>query len=283
MLEIKDLKKSYGSFQLHCSLAVEEGCITGLIGSNGAGKSTTFKSILGLIRKDSGTITLFGKDVHHLTRQDKENIGVVLSDSGFSNQLTLMDIAAVLDAMYKNLKKSEFLEACRRYQLPVNKKIKEFSTGMKAKVKILAAISHKPQFLLLDEPTAGLDVLAREDLLNVLRDYMEEDETRSILISSHISTDLEGLCDDLYMIDKGQIILHEDTDTLLGRYGLLKVTREQYETIETQYLLRKRKESYGYSLLTNEKQFYLENYPQITVENGSIDEVIAMMVKGEAL
>lgn len=283
MLEIKDLKKSYGSFQLHCSLAVEEGCITGLIGSNGAGKSTTFKSILGLIRKDSGTVTLFGKDVHHLTRQDKENIGVVLSDSGFSNQLTLMDIAAVLDAMYKNLKKSEFLEACRRYQLPVNKKIKEFSTGMKAKVKILAAISHKPQFLLLDEPTAGLDVLAREDLLNVLRDYMEEDETRSILISSHISTDLEGLCDDLYMIDKGQIILHEDTDTLLGRYGLLKVTREQYEAIETQYLLRKRKESYGYSLLTNEKQFYLENYPQITVENGSIDEVIAMMVKGEAL
>lgn len=283
MLEIKDLKKSYGSFQLHCSLAVEEGCITGLIGSNGAGKSTTFKSILGLIRKDSGTVTLFGKDVHHLTKQDKENIGVVLSDSGFSNQLTLMDIAAVLDAMYKNLKKSEFLEACRRYQLPVNKKIKEFSTGMKAKVKILAAISHKPQFLLLDEPTAGLDVLAREDLLNVLRDYMEEDETRSILISSHISTDLEGLCDDLYMIDKGQIILHEDTDTLLGRYGLLKVTKEQYETIETQYLLRKRKESYGYSILTNEKQFYLENYPQITVENGSIDEVIAMMVKGEAL
>ena len=189
----------------------------------------------------------------------------------------------MLDAMYKNLKKSEFLEACRRYQLPVNKKIKEFSTGMKAKVKILAAISHKPQFLLLDEPTAGLDVLAREDLLNVLRDYMEEDETRSILISSHISTDLEGLCDDLYMIDKGQIILHEDTDTLLGRYGLLKVTKEQYETIETQYLLRKRKESYGYSILTNEKQFYLENYPQITVENGSIDEVIAMMVKGEAL
>ena len=283
MLEIKDLKKSYGSFQLHCSLAVEEGCITGLIGSNGAGKSTTFKSILGLIRKDSGTVTLFGKDVHHLTRQDKENIGVVLSDSGFSNQLTLMDIAAVLDAMYKNLKKSEFLEACRRYQLPVNKKIKEFSTGMKAKVKILAAISHKPQFLLLDEPTAGLDVLAREDLLNVLRDYMEEDETRSILISSHISTDLEGLCDDLYMIDKGQIILHEDTDTLLGRYGLLKVTKEQYEIIETQYLLRKRKESYGYSILTNEKQFYLENYPQITVENGSIDEVIALMVKGEAL
>lgn len=138
-----------------------------------------------------------------------------------------------------------------------------------------------PNFI--DEPTAGLDVLAREDLLNMLRDYMEEDDTRSILISSHISTDLEGLCDDLYMIDKGRIVLHEDMDTLLGQYGLLKMTREQYETVDKQYFLRKRKESYGYSILTNEKQFYLENYPQITMENGNIDDVIAMMVKGEAV
>ena len=138
-----------------------------------------------------------------------------------------------------------------------------------------------PNFM--DEPTAGLDVLAREDLLNMLRDYMEEDDTRSILISSHISTDLEGLCDDLYMIDKGRIVLHEDMDTLLGQYGLLKMTREQYETVDKQYFLRKRKESYGYSILTNEKQFYLENYPQITMENGNIDDVIAMMVKGEAV
>lgn len=126
-------------------------------------------------------------------------------------------------------------------------------------------------------------MLAREDLLNMLRDYMEEDDTRSILISSHISTDLEGLCDDLYMIDKGRIVLHEDMDTLLGQYGLLKMTREQYETVDKQYFLRKRKESYGYSILTNEKQFYLENYPQITMENGNIDDVIAMMVKGEAV
>ena len=226
---------------------------------------------------------MFGKDVDSLTRQEKEHIGVVLSDSGFSTYLTLTDIAAVLEAMYTNVKKTEILKACDHYQLPVNKKIKDFSTGMKAKVKILAAISHKPSFLLLDEPTAGLDVLAREDLLNMLRDYMEEDDTRSILISSHISTDLEGLCDDLYMIDKGRIVLHEDMDTLLGQYGLLKMTREQYETVDKQYFLRKRKESYGYSILTNEKQFYLENYPQITMENGNIDDVIAMMVKGEAV
>ena len=258
------------------------GCITGLIGSNSLGKSTTFKSILGLIEKDRGMITLFGKDVDSY-RQEKEHIGVVLSDSGFSTYLTPYRHAAVLEAMYTNVKKTEFLKACDHYQLPVNKNQGLFHWYEGKSKKSLAAISHKPSFFTLDEPTAGLDVLAREDLLNMLRDYMEEDDTRSILISSHISTDLEGLCDDLYMIDKGRIVLHEDMDTLLGQYGLLKMTREQYETVDKQYFLRKRKESYGYSILTNEKQFYLENYPQITMENGNIDDVIAMMVKGEAV
>ena len=213
--------------------------------------------------------------------RDKEKLGVVLSDSGFSNYLTVSDITAILSSMYTQFDKTLFLESCRKYQLPLNKKIKDFSTGMKAKIKILTALSHKAEFLLLDEPTAGLDVLAREDLLNMLREYMEEDDSRSILISSHISTDLEGLCDDLYMIEKGSIVLHEDTDTLLGSYGLLKVTREQFASIDKKYMLRIRKEAYGYSCLTDQKQFYLENCPEITVENGSIDEVITMMVKGE--
>lgn len=281
MLEINHLKKNYGSFQLDCSLKVERGCITGLIGSNGAGKSTTFKAILGLITRDGGSITLFGKPIEELNIHDKEKLGVVLSDSGFSNYLTVSDLTAILSSMYTQFDKTMFLESCRRYQLPLNKKIKDFSTGMKAKIKILAALSHKAEFLLLDEPTAGLDVLAREDLLNMLREYMEEDDSRNILISSHISTDLEGLCDDLYMIEKGSIVLHEDTDTLLGSYGLLKMTREQFASIDKKYMLRIRKEAYGYSCLTDQKQFYLENCPEITVENGSIDEVITMMVKGE--
>lgn len=281
MLQISDLKKSYGDFQLDCSLEVPAGCITGLIGANGAGKSTIMKAILGLISKESGTVELFGKDSTKLSQGEKEKLGVVLSDSGFSGYLTLRDLLFILPGMYANFDKKMFLVYCERYKLPLDKKLKDFSTGMKAKVKILAAITHQAEFLLLDEPTTGLDVLAREDLLDMLREYMEENENRTILISSHISTDLEGLCDDLYMIRNGKIILHEDMDTLLSEYAILKMTKEAYDSIDQQYLMRTKKESYGYRCLTDQKQFYLENYPQITMENSSIDDVISLMERGE--
>ena len=130
---------------------------------------------------------------------------------------------------------------------------------------------------------AGLDVVARDELLEMLREFMEKDEERSILISSHISSDLETLCDDLYMIHVGKIILHEDTDVLLSDYGLLKADREQYAGLDKEYILRRKKESYGYSCLTNQKQYYVENYPGIVIEKGNIDEVITMMIRGERL
>ena len=281
MLKIKDLKKSYDLFQLDVSFEIPRGCITGLIGANGAGKSTIFKGILDLISIDGGTIEILGKNYKTLSNKEKEKLGIVLAESGFSGFLTVQDVAKILESMYSQFDKAMFFDCCKRYNLPLKKQIKEFSTGMKAKLKILTAISHKAEFLLLDEPTTGLDVLAREDLLFMLREYMEENENRTILISSHISTDLEGLCDDLYMIDNGKVVLHEDMDTLLGQYGLLKVSSEQYDTLDKNYLLRKKKESWGYSCLTNQKQFYLENYPSYTMEKGSIDEVITMMMKGE--
>ncbi len=283
MLQVKNLKKTYGAFSLDVSLEVQEGSITGLIGQNGVGKSTIFKAILGLIAREGGTIRLFGKETKNFDREDKERLGVVLPDSGFSSYLTIQDIIPILASLYPRFEEKRFLEKCRSFQLPLDKKIKEFSTGMKGKLKILAAISHRADFLFLDEPTAGLDVAARDELLDILREYMEEKENRSILISSHISTDLEGLCDDLYMIQDGRIVLHEDTDVLLGDYALLKVTEEQYRTLEKRYLQKRMKQSYGYSCLTSQKQFYLENYPGITVENGSIDEVITMLVKGESI
>lgn len=283
MLKIKDLKKSYDLFQLDVSFEIPRGCITGLIGANGAGKSTIFKGILDLISIDGGTIEIFGKDYKTLPKKEKEKLGVVLAESGFSGFLTVQDVAKILENMYSQFDKAMFFDYCKRYQLPLKKQIKEFSTGMKAKLKILTAISHKAEFLLLDEPTTGLDVLAREDLLSMLREYMEENENRTILISSHISTDLEGLCDDLYMIDNGKVVLHEEIDTLLGQYGLLKISSEQYDTLDKNYLLRKKRESWGYACLTNQKQFYLENYPSYTMEKGSIDEVITMMIKGEKI
>lgn len=135
-----------------------------------------------------------------------------------------------------------------------------------------------PNFM--DEPTAGLDVIARDELLELLREFMEQDEERSVLISSHISGDLESLCDDLYMIQDGKIVLHEDTDVLLSEYALLKVDEEQYEKLDKQYILRVKKETYGYSCLTNQKQFYIENFPKIAIEKGTVDEVISLMVRG---
>ena len=280
MLKIENLKKNYGDFFLDCSLEVKTGQITGLIGQNGSGKSTTFKSILGLVYPDGGNISIFGKDYRNLTVEDKEKIGVVLSDSGFSGYLRIEDIIPVLESLYHTFDKPFFLDQVHRFQLPLDKQIKDFSTGMKAKLKVLVAISHNAKLLILDEPTAGLDVIARDELLEMLREFMEKDENRSILISSHISGDLESLCDDLYMIHNGKIILHEDTDILLSDYGLLKVNDDQYDEIDKHYILRVKKESFGYSCLTNQKQFYVENYPMITVEKGTIDEVITMMIRG---
>jgi ABC-2 type transport system ATP-binding protein len=283
MLKIEHLVKNYGDFTLDCSLELPQGCVTGLIGQNGAGKSTTFKAVLGLIGVDSGSITLFGKDIKDLTVEDKQNIGVVLSDSGFSGYLTVNDIVPVLENLYKNFDKTFFIDQIKRFNLPTGKQIKEFSTGMKAKLKTLVAISHNAKLLILDEPTAGLDVVARDELLELLREFMEANEERSILISSHISSDLENLCDDIYMINDGKIILHEDTDVLLSDYALLKVDDVQYDKLDKQYILRTMKQGYGYSCLTNQKQYYMENYPQVAIEKGSIDETITMMVRGEKL
>ena len=280
MLRLENVKKHYGEFSLECSLEVQAGCVTGLIGKNGAGKSTTFKAILGLIYPDGGKIEVFGKPVEKLSISDREQIGVVLSDSGFRGYLTIKDLISMLRNMYGNFREEEFLRKCKKFRLPLDKKIKEFSTGMKRKLQVLAAISHEAKLLNLDEPTAGLDVIARDELLDLLREYMEQDE-RAILISSHISSDLEGLCDDVYMIDDGKIVMHTETDILLNDYGLLKVTDDQYQKLEKEYIIRHKKEEYGYSCLTDQKQFYMENYPGLAIEKGNIDEVMTMMIRGE--
>ena len=164
----------------------------------------------------------------------------------------------------------------------LKKKIEEFSTGMNRKLQILAALSHDAKLLILDEPTAGLDVVAREQILNMLREYMET-PGRSILISSHISSDLEGFCDDLYMIDNGKIVLHEEIDRLLEEYGVLKVSKEQYQGLDHTYILKKHKDTFGYRCLTDQKQFYQENYPGIVIEKGNIDELITIMIQGEKI
>ncbi len=281
MIEICNLQKTYDRFALDCSLEVKPGRVTGLIGQNGAGKSTTFKAMLGLIRPDGGEITLLGKPLSAFTPADRENLGVVLSDSGFSGYLRIRDLLPMLRALYRRFDEGWFLSQAEKQRLPLDKQIKEFSTGMKARLKLLAALSHGAKLLILDEPTAGLDVIARDELLDLLRDYMAADEDRAILISSHISDDLESLCDDLYMIHDGRIVLHEDTDVLLSDYAVLKMDEAQFAALDKRYLLRVKQEPYGYRCLTDQKQFYLDNHPEIAAEKGSIDGAITMLIRGE--
>lgn len=281
MLKIEHLQKRYDNFALDCSLEVKPGCVTGLIGANGAGKSTTFKAVLGLISIDGGSVRILGKDRKEFTMKDRQKLGVVLSDSGFSGYLTVRDVVSILERMYDTFDRNFFLEQAEKFQLPLNRQIREFSTGMRAKLKVLAAISSDVKLLLLDEPTAGLDVVARDGLLEMLQDFMERDEERAILISSHISSDLETLCDDLYMIHQGRVALHEDTDVLLSDYGILKMDEQQFRKLDKEYILRYKREEYGYCCLTNQRQFYMENVPGIVVEKGSVDEVITMMAGGE--
>lgn len=281
MLKVNNVKKKYDEFTLECSLQTPSGCITGLIGKNGAGKSTTFKAILGLISIDGGSVELFGRNIRDLSGKERQKIGVVLSDAGFSQYLTVQDIGCICDNLYESFDRSQFYAKCASFDLPLKQKIKEFSTGMKAKLKVLTAISHQASLLILDEPTVGLDVMARDELLDLLRDFMEEDENRSILISSHISSDLETLCDDFYMIDNGKILLHEETDALLGNYALLKVDQAKYERLDKQYIMKCRQMPYGYACLTNNKEFYLGRYPDLVMEKGNIDDLIVLMIGGK--
>lgn len=281
MIRIKDLKKGYKDFELSITMEIPKGTVTGIVGQNGAGKSTTIKSILGLVKPDQGTIEIMGKDSKSMTAADKEKIGVALSDSGFCYEFNLEDIIKILRKMYPSFDEDFFRKQCKIQKLPMDKNLKSFSTGMKAKVRVLVAMSHKAKLLVLDEPTAGLDVMARNEVLDLIREYLEEDVERSVLISSHISSDLESICDDIYFIHEGRIILHEDTDTILGQYGILKVSEEDYEKLDKQYLICEKKERFGYTCLTKEKQYYRENYPQMVVENSSIDDMIVMILSSK--
>lgn len=282
LLRLDHVKKDYPDFNLDCSITLKEGTITGIIGQNGAGKSTMFKTILGLIHINDGDIEIFGKKISDLDSTDRENIGNVFANTGFNKHFTVKEVISIMDASYQAFDRQDFIKKCESFSIPLNKKIDGLSTGMHAKLNLLLAISYDAKLLILDEPTVGLDVTAREELLDTLRGFMTEE--KGILISSHIASDLEQLCDDIYMIHDGKIVLHEDTDVLLSEYGILKLTEEQYETVDKIYILKTKKSLFGYRCLTNQKQFYMENYPDIVIEKGSIDDTISLMTaKGGAL
>ena len=280
MIRMQNVRKKYGDFEFDMSMEIPEGRITGLVGKNGAGKSTAIKLMLGLAKPDSGSISVLGSAGRELSPAVKQKIGVSLAESGFSSQLSIEDMKHILSKMYREFDRQLFTKQCEKMKLPEKKKMKDFSTGMKAKLKVLTALTHNADLLILDEPTAGLDIEARNEILDLLREYVTHNEKSSILITSHIATDLESLCDDIYLIHDGKMIIHEDTDVILEQYGVLKVSEEQYGKLDQKAILKSRRESYGYACFTSDRKFYQENYPGIVVEKGGIDELILMMTGG---
>lgn len=280
MVVIENLVKEYGDFKLDVSMNIPEGRVTAIVGKNGAGKSTTIKSMLGLVSIESGSVKVLGKDVKELTLKDKEKIGVTLSDSGFSMYLNANDINHILKKMYKEHDMKMFEDYCKKQRIDMKKPLKDYSTGMKAKIRVITAMTHKAKLLIMDEPTSGLDVGARNEILDMIREYLVEDESRSVLVSSHISSDLESICDDLYLINDGKIVLHEEICNILDQYAILKVDEAEYDKLDKEYIVNTKKEKYGITCLTNQKQYYAENYPNIVIENGNIDDLILMMTGG---
>lgn len=282
ILEIKNLNKKYKEFELkNINLSLPQGMIMGLIGENGAGKTTTIKSILNLVRIDSGEIKIFGLDFKKDEKQIKENIGVVLDDSFLSEYLTCKDINKIMKNIYKTWDEELFFNYLKNFNLPLNKNSKEFSSGMKMKLKIAVALSHKPKLLILDEPTSGLDPIARNEILDIFQDFIQNGEN-SILVSSHITSDLEHIADYITFINNGEIILCKNKDELLEKYGIAKCTENEFNSIATCDFVKYRKNKYDYELLVEDKNIFSKKYSNVTViDKPSIEDIMLIYIKGE--
>lgn len=248
-IEIRELSKSYKDFQLdRLSLTLPSGCILGLIGENGAGKSTTIKLLLGMVQADSGSARVLGVDTHDDLCCIKEDIGVVLDEPGLAHNLTIKQVDKIMGHIYRNWSHEEFFSLSRRLDLPENKPYGDFSRGTKMKLGLAIALAHKPKLLLLDEATSGLDPVVRDDVTDLLLDFTRE-EDHSILISSHIVSDLEKVCDYIAFLHKGKLILMEEKDVLLTEYGLLQCRLDDVEAIDPDAIIGRRDTPYGCQMI----------------------------------
>lgn len=280
-IEVNNLTKKYDGFELkNINFTVPKGSIVGFVGENGAGKTTTIKSILN-ITNANGDIKILGKDIKQYEKEIKQNIGVVLDDSFLSDYLTAKQINSIMKDIYKEWDESKYVNYLKQFNLPKNKLLKDYSSGMKMKLKIATAISHNPKFLILDEPTSGLDPVVRNEILDIFRNYIEEDETRSIFISTHITTDLEHISDYIVFIEKGEIIFNIPTTELLENYGIIKCSKEEFLKIDKQDYIRFKKEKYQYEVLTDNKENIIKKYNISTIDKPSIEDIMLLYVKGE--
>lgn len=273
-LEIKHLNKAFPDFQLmDLSLTLPSGCIMGLVGENGAGKSTTIKLILDMLRKDSGSVTILGKDNVQLV---KEDIGVVMDEVGIPYCLNTRQVGKIMALSYKNWDQARYEALLKMLSLPEKKPFKDFSRGMKMKLGIAIALSHNAKLLILDEATSGLDPVIRDEVVEMFREFTM-DESHAILISSHIVSDLEKLCDYIAFLHKGKLLLCQEKDRLMEQYGLVLASAEMLQTLEQSSILGRRVSPYGVEALVRR-----ETVPAgWSIHPISIEDLFIFMAKEE--
>ena len=278
-LELNGVTKQYKGFKLdNISLAVPQGSIVGLIGENGAGKSTTINAILGLIVTEQGKISVFnGKDV---SAETKEHIGVVFDGSNYPDNLTPKKLGKVFQNIYAEWNNDKYFELLNKFELPTNKKLKEFSKGMNMKYSIAVALSHNSKLLILDEATSGLDPVIRDDILEMFLDFIQ-DEEHSILVSSHITSDLEKIADYIVFIHEGKVLFSRPKDELIEQYGIIKCNAKQFDELNKKDIIRYRKQGYEWQVLVANRQKAKKDYPHALVVPASIDDIMLLYVKGE--
>ncbi|MDD6194199.1 MAG: ABC transporter ATP-binding protein [Lachnospiraceae bacterium] len=280
ILQVNNLTKHYPSFTLdHVTFDLPKGAIMGLIGENGAGKSTTINAILNLIHKDEGSVTFWGEELSS-SKQLKEDIGVVFDGINFYETLTPAKVAKISAAAYKQWDESLFQDYIKRFELPTDKEIKTLSKGMKMKLSIAVALSHHPKLLILDEATSGLDPVMRDEILDVFMDFVQ-DEEHSIIMSSHISTDLEKIADYITFIHQGKVLFCKSKDELRYNYGIIRCGAALFEAIDKEDILTYRKDDYQWNVLVADKEKARRKYKNAVVDNATIDDILLLYVKGE--
>ncbi|MEF9839800.1 MAG: ABC transporter ATP-binding protein [Lachnospiraceae bacterium] len=275
-IEINNLTKSYGDFTLeNISFSLPMGSIMGLIGENGAGKSTTIKLIMNSISADHGTVSVL-----NTSNQSKEfsvlkqDIGVVLDEAYFPEVLNAQNINKIMKETYINWSEEIYFGYLERFHLPLDKKLKDYSRGMKMKLSIAVALSHKPRLLILDEATSGLDPMIRDEILDIFNDFTR-DETHSVLLSSHIISDLEKICDYIVFIHKGRLVMCEEKDVILNQYAIIKITQDDFECLPANAIVSKKKTSFGYEVLIIKKELH----DSFNVEKTTLEDIILFMTK----
>ena len=282
-LILKNVNKKYekSNFAIKdISFSVPEGSIVGFIGENGAGKSTTMNCILNVIRRDSGTIEIFGREMTDEDIDIRENIGVVYDSNNFPEHLTAKQLADILGRIYSKWDDSCFEQFLRRFGLPESQKIKTYSRGMSMKLAIAVALSHDSKLLILDEATSGLDPIMRDEILDVLLEFVKQ-ENHSILLSSHITSDLEKIADYIVFIHNGEIILNKTKDELIYEYGVIRCSENDFHNILSEDILSSMKKDYQIDVLIKNKKLMEKKYKNLIIDSVSLDEIMLLLVKGE--